>query len=198
MSHYSNATRWIRSATPRLDATKWAARALDTGLVAGVLVLGTIGLISPSSFGDPGAAPVRMGWPWFVLLGAVTACVVVIASRSRRVSILIRNATRAVGYEDVLAGATDSLAATRPAFQTRFALAWVWGPALLLVVGATFAFAAAYFAVDALLARFQVGWESAALAVANALVAYVVFRVGAFRGARLLVSHRAHRDATSS
>ena len=197
MGHYSNAVRWVRSAAPRLEGRKWAARALDASLIGGILVLGTIGLISPSSFGDRGAVPVQMGWPWFALLAGLLICIAAFAPRWRRLRDLVRIASRAVGHEDVIAGAADSLAAARPSFQTRFALGWVWGPTALLVVGMTFAFATAYFAVDALLARFQVGWESAALAIANTVVAYALFRLAAFRASRLPISHRAHRDAAS-
>ena len=197
MRDYRNAARWIRSASPRLDGTRWARRALDVALVAAIVVLGAIGLVSPSSFGDIGAAPVRVGWPWFALLGAVVACAVGIGVRWRRLGGLVLNARRAVGHEEVVAGASDSLAVAGPIFQTRFALAWVWGPVLLLVVALTFAFATAYFAIDALLARFQVRWESATLAIGNVLVAFALFRLGAFRGSRLAISHRVHREAGS-
>ncbi len=194
---YSNAVAWIRSIRPtRSSSNRWALRAVDTTTIAGFILLGVIGLLAPSRFGNPGAAPFRSGWPWLLLLALVGLCVGVLVLRWRHLRMLVNDVRRGIGTEEAVEGAAASLASAPGVLRTRFALAWVWGPLLLLVMGTTLAFAAAYFAVDAILARFQIGWEQPVLGMINAALSLLVFRLAAFRGSRLIVAYRAHRVAS--
>lgn len=60
--------------------------------------------------------------------------------------------------------------------QSRFAVAWVWGPMVVAVIAVLFAFSSAYFLIDAILQRFVVGWETPILAAVSALVSIILWR----------------------
>ncbi len=98
---YSDAVSWLTSTeAPRTRSTRLAVRLLDGSVVAGVLVLGTIGLASPASFGSPGAAPFRSGWPWLLLLGLVGTSVAVFAIRWKIVTSALRDFGRKTDATD--------------------------------------------------------------------------------------------------
>ena len=194
---YANAVGWIRSTNEAGPGpARWALRALDIVTVAGMVLLGTIGLLSPASFGNPGATPFRSGWPWMLLLAVVVLSASAVILRWRELSRSLKDIQRGVGTEEALEGASASLAAAPSALQTRFAFGWVWGPSALVFLAATFALAASYFAVDAILARFQIGWQQPTLGVANAVISFVLFRLAAPRARSIIVSYRSYRKAT--
>ncbi|MGH2808920.1 MAG: hypothetical protein ACRDKT_16775 [Actinomycetota bacterium] len=194
MTTYSDAVGWLKAAPLRARGRgSWAGRALDLSVFAGLVLLGLIGLLSPSSYGNPGSAPLRTGWPWFLLLGVVGACVLILALRARR----LRAFWRELKYGDPAADeAVDAAAATlerSPSAQTRFVMSWVWGPITVMAIAVAFAFSTAYFAVDAILARFQIGWQQPLLGIIDAVIAYFLFLACAPRGARVPIAYRIYR-----
>lgn len=183
---YSDAVAWVRLARPhRLAAGRFAWRCFLRSLFAGILVLGLVGLATPSRFGAPGAAAFRSGWPAFTLLGLVALCALVAVVRRKRIASLIerlrepwrRPLSDWPNYED----ACDALAACPESQQSRFAASWVWGPMVGALLAVLFAFSAAYFLIDALLQRFVVGLQTPILAAANALVSIILWRLVAVR-----------------
>ncbi len=62
------------------------------------------------------------------------------------------------------------------------------------MIGATFAFSTSYFAVDAVLARFRVGWQQPVLGVADGIVAFLLFRMAARRLALWPFAYRIYRE----
>jgi hypothetical protein len=199
---YTDAVGWIKSARPPgFRSSSWALKALDGTVVVGIVVLGTIGLLSPSSFGNPGATPMGSGWPWFLLLGVVIVCAAVLVAFRGRITWLIGRVRepfrRPLEEDPAFDGAVGGLAESPAALQSRFAFQWIWGPAVLFGLGVMFGFSAAYFAVDAILARFQVGWEQPVLGVANAVTGYVMFRIAAMKLSTWRLSVSVWRAATN-
>lgn len=197
-SSYSDAVSWLTSAEPgRARRSRLALRLLDATILAGILVLGAIGLVSPASFGSPGAAPFKSGWPWLLLLVLVGICAAVVAIRWKSLTRMLRDLRRrSDATDEVVEGAVAALDAAPSTLQTRFALGWVFLPGLLFVLGATFAFSTAYFAVDAVLARFQIGWQQPVLGVADAVIAFLLFRSGARRLGLWPLAYRIYRDVS--
>lgn len=193
---YSDAVSWLTSMErSRIPPSRFALRLLDGSVVAGIVVLGVIGLVSPASFGSPGAAPFKSGRPWLVLLGLVSACVAVVAIRWRRMATVLRELRRrSDATDEALAGAVAALTAAPAALRTRFATTWVFIPGLLFVIGATFAFSTSYFAVDAVLARFRIGWQQPVLGVADGIVAFLLFRIASRRLALWPHAYRIYRE----
>jgi hypothetical protein len=62
-----------------------------------------------------------------------------------------------------------------------------------MAIAGAFAFSTAYFAVDAILARFEVGWQQPLLGVVDAAIAFVLFLACAPRGGRVPLAYRAYR-----
>ncbi len=183
---YSDAVSWVRLARPdRIDKSRFAFRSFVRSFFAGVIALGLIGLITPSRFGSPGATAFRSGWPAYVLLGLVALCTLIALVKRKNIMSLIqrlrepwqRPLTERPNYED----AADALAACSERLQSRFAVAWVWGPMVVAVIAVLFAFSSAYFLIDAILQRFVVGWETPILAAVNALVSIILWRAVAGR-----------------
>lgn len=161
-------------------------------------MLGTIGLVSPARFGSPGAAPFKSGWPWLLLLAIVGTCAAVVVIRWKSVTTMFRELRRKTDATDeALEGAVGALEAAPAPLRTRFAITWVFVPGLLFVIGATFAFSTAYFAVDAVLARFQVGWQQPVLGVADTVIAFLLFRLGARRLALWPLAYRIYREVNT-
>ena len=198
---YADAVAWLRAARPRRVARgRFARRAFGASFAAGVVVLGALGLADPSLF-RAGAGGRLRDLQVAALAVAVAVATLVLAANGRRLVWLARRVQeplrRPLEHERAFEGVASNLAAAPQRLRTRFALAWVWTPALLAVAGVTFAFSTAYFVVDAILARGLVGWGQLAFAAANALLSLAAFGAGAVRFATWRVAASAHRDATS-
>lgn len=164
------------------------------------MLLGTIGLISPARFGSPTSRP-RRGIEWWALAAVIGICIVVVVVRRAR---LVRGASR---FQQTFSGreleqhpsfepAVSALDSCPGALQTRFAIGWAWGPPALVVLGFVFAASAVYFLIDAVLARFTVGWGQALLAGVNVLLSLLVFRAAAKRLSVWRLSYAVHRAAS--
>ena len=191
---YADANRWMKAVSARRAERTWRLT-FYVALLGGVVVVGAIGLASPSVFGDPHAAPGRGGWPWFVVLALVLVCASPFALGGKRLVGIARPRAELADV-DAVEAATNALSASSAPFRTRFAMTWIWIPIAAAVAGTAFSFAAAYFAVDAILARFQVGFTHAILAIADVALAAGAFRIAAPRLTTLSAAVRAHRDAS--
>lgn len=199
---YRDAVGWIRAARPaRIDAGRFAARAVGASFGAGLLALGIAGLIAPATFGDPavGTAAGR-GVPALVLGGLVVATLAAGVWRGRHLLWVARRVreplARPLEEHPSFEGAAAALAACPEALRARFALTWVWGPGALAIAGVTFALSAAYFVVDGILARGQLGWGQWLLLAANFILGASAFRLAAVRLSTWRVATSAYRDAT--
>ena len=198
---YARAARTVRAARPRVARAAFARRALGGAFVAGIVVLGLIAFVSPASFGQPGASPARSGWPPAVLLALIAAGIAIAVARRAHMAWLVqrirdpwvRPLEEVPGFVD----AVEDLERCPAPLRTRFALAWVWGPAALAVTGGTFAFSAAYFVVDAVLARGRVGWGQPAYALAFAVLSWLVFALAAGRLATFRFAASVLKEATT-
>ena len=181
---YSDAIRWIKAARPRrLEGWRFAWRAYAGCFAGGSALLGVIALIAPSEFGQVGTSTADAGLPALVI--ACLAGAVALLAFARRKHLwwlmtrirepLVTPLTDERGYEE----ASDALASCPSAFQTRFAVTRVWGPAALVVLGATCAFSTAYFLLDAILSGGRVGWGQPAYAGAFLALGVIVFRLAA-------------------
>jgi hypothetical protein len=181
---YGQAVRWLKAARPRrIDSTRFALRCFGGSLVAGIILLGVLGLLSPSSFNSPGSR--ALAGEWTIALAALVAIGVVIAltrvAHLRWLFARIREPFRVPIRSQHFEGAADSLAACPEALQSRWATAWVWGPALLAIGGVTFAFSCAYFVISAVLSGGRIGLGNPILAGVNALLSLVCFALAATR-----------------
>lgn len=183
---YSDAVAWVRLARPdRLSKGRFAWGCFVRSFFAGIIVLGLIGLATPSRFGIPGATAFRSGWPAFTLLGLVVLCVLTTIVRRRRIASLVerlrepwrRPLSDKPNYED----AADALAACPEAAQSRFAAGWVWGPMVVAILAVLLAFSTAYFLIDALLQRFVISLQTPILAGVNAVASILLWRLVAVR-----------------
>lgn len=198
---YNDAIRWVKSARPRrFNAWRLTRQVFQTSFVGSLLVLGVIGLASPASFGGRGRAASSLQWWGLAALVAALLlwCFVkrdgIRTGASRLAEPLRRKLLQFEAYQP----AVDALVAAPAAQQTRFAIGWVWGPALAVVVAAFFAASSAYFVVDAILARFQIGWEQPVLAIVNAVLSVVVVRLAARRLSTWRLAFSIHRDVTGA
>ncbi|MGH2734742.1 MAG: hypothetical protein ACRDKZ_04110 [Actinomycetota bacterium] len=182
---YRDALAWLKLARPkRLHATSFAARSFGSSWLGGLVVLGAIGLVSPSSFGEPGALGFfASGWPSFLLLGVIALCLLYAVVKREDIGWLVTRLRdpwrRAMTEDPNYEGLVASLEQCPGALQSRFTMRFVWRPLVLAVLAVFFAFSSAYFAVDAILGRFLIGWEQPVLAAANALLSFVLWRLGA-------------------
>ena len=197
---YSEATRWLKSTRQRFNKWAYARKGFGGTLLAELILLALIGLAAPSRFGATGSKTLQTGWPSWVLLGLIAACVLYVVSRWRYVKWLAGRLRdpflRAPEGDARFEGAADALAAAPAPQRTRWALLWVWGPIALVSLGAICAMAVAYFVVDAILAGFEVGWESPVLAGVNLIVGLVLFRLAAARLSTWRLALAAHRAVT--
>jgi len=183
---YSDLVKWMKSARPASFEPWWFARHdFVASFVAGVIVLGIIGTLDPSSFGAPESRPFANGWPSYVLAGLVAVAAVYPATRLQRIRrTVVRVAEpwfRPLTENPAFEGAATALASCPAPLRTRFSLAWVWAPLALVVLAATSAFSAAYFFVDAVLAGGLIGWAHPLYALGFVTVSVVLFRVAATR-----------------
>lgn len=199
---YSDAAAWMRSRIPpRRDRAALAGAALTALLVDGLLLLSLIGTASPARFGSLGSRAFGSGWRTLALLGVAAACALWLAARFRAhrwVAAKMREPWRRPLEEDpAFAGASGALGAARGPLKTRFALGWIWLPALAVLGALGAALTTGYFLVDAVLARFEIGWQQPVLAAVNLVVAWVLLRVGAGRIAVWPLAVSVHREATT-
>ena len=184
---YADAVSWVRSARPPDFARgSFALKAFGAFFVGGVGLFGLAAIAAPASFGQEGARTLGLGWPSAVLAALIVAAAVVGALNRRYLAWFVgRNLNQpfSLGPEQSRPhdGAVDALAACVRPMQVRFALGWSWMPALAAVVGALLAVSAAYFAIYALLAGFDVGAETAVVAVADVVLSFGLFVVAAAR-----------------
>lgn len=183
---YRDATRWMKRARARGPAAwQLTRRAFSGTLLAALGVMSLIGLVAPSGFGLPERNTIRSGWPALVLIGIVLACLLYALLRRDLVAWLVKRAAdpfrRPLSEHPAYEPATGALSSCPALFQMRFFAAWVLVPSALAVLAGIASFSVAYFAVDALLARFQVGLGHPVLAIANAWASLLLFRVSAAR-----------------
>lgn len=195
---YGDAIRWIKSArSARFNAWRLTRRLFQTSFLGSLLLLGAIGLVSPESFGAP-TSRAGGGIHWWGLAALVTLCLAWCYTRRTGIRAganrLAEPFRRRLDQLEAFDPAVGALLAASAGQQTRFALGWVWGPLAVLVLGGFFAASSAYFVVDAILARFQIGWEQPVLAVVNALLSFMVLRTGAKRLAVWRLAFSVHRE----
>lgn len=198
---YQDLIRWIRAARPRtLNAWRLTRRLFGTSLLGAALLLGTIGLISPARFGSPTTRP-RRGIEWWALAVLVAVCVaLLVINRARLLAGTTRMQETFTGREleqhDSFEPAVSALDSCPGPLRTRFAIGWVWAPPALVVLGFVCAASAVYFVIDAVLARFTVGWGQALLAGVNTLLSVLIFRLAAKRLSVWRLSYAVYRAVT--
>ena len=188
---YSDAVKWTKLGRPRrLNRAGFAGRCWQNSFMAGIVVLGAIGLLSPSTFGQTRGFSSRgqigalgLGWPGLLLAGMV-ALGLVYALLQREgirwtVVRVIDPWRRPMDEHPSYEGAVGALNASSDAMRTRYLWRFVYKPLTLAVLATFFAFSSAYFVVDASLAQFQVGWQQPVLGVANSIISVVLWRMNA-------------------
>lgn len=183
---YSDAKRWLRSARPRrIQRNRFAWRSFGGFFIAGIVVLGIISLLAPDSFGAPGTNTLGTGWPLVAVLGLIAASLLYAFVHRRRLSWLYTRVRepyrRPMKDHPSFDGAADALAECPAPYRTRFAVNYVWIPIGLVVLGATCAFSVAYFVIDAVGARFMVGWGQAVYAAVFVVLSVLTFGAAAGR-----------------
>jgi hypothetical protein len=199
---YSDAAAWMRSRVPsRRARDRLASAALAAALIDGALLMSLIGLLSPASFGASGSRAFGSGVRTYALLGIVALCGIWLARRFRAHRWLVAKVRepfrRALEDDPAFAGAAASLDAARAPLKTRFAIGWIWLPAVAAIAAVGASLSTAYFLVDAVIARFQIGWQQPAFAGVNLLLAWVLFRASAGRLAVWPLAVSVHREATT-
>lgn len=196
---YVEAVRWLKSSRPaRIDSGRFAMRSFWGSLLAGTVVLGVVGLLSPSSFNVPGSRALAGKWT-LALSGLVGVCVLIVLARLRHLRWLVARIrepfVRPLGTRH-FEGAADALAACPAPLHSRWAASWVWGPAVLAVAGVTFAFACAYFVVGGVLSGGRIGWGNPIAAGINVLLSIFCFAVAATRLSTWRLALSVHREVT--
>ena len=190
-SAYSDAVKWTKLGRPRrLNRVTFAGRCWQNSFIAGVIVLGIIGFLSPSTYGQTRGFSARgqigalgLGWPGLVLVGMV-ALGLLYALLQRdgirwTVVRVIDPWRRPMDEHPSYEGAVGALGASSDANRTRYLWRFVYKPLALAVLATFFAFSSAYFVVDATLAQFDVGWQQPVLGVINSAVSVVMWRLAA-------------------
>ena len=199
---YADAAAWMRSRLPARSARgSAAAAALGGCLVYSVLLLALIGLVSPARFGSQGSRAFGTGWTVPALAGIAAACAVWAWRRRASHAWLVRKVREPFRHpleaDPAFAGAAHALGAAPAPLKTRFAAGWIWLPAGAALLGLAGSLSVAYFAIDAVLARFEVGWQQPVLAGANLLLAWAVLRAAAGRLTVWPLAVSVHREATT-
>jgi len=190
-SAYSDAVKWTKLGRPRrLNRASFAGRCWQNSFAAGVIVLGIVGLLSPSTYGQTRGFSARgqigalgLGWPGLALAGMVLFGLVYAFVHREGVRWTVvrvidpwrRPLQENPNYE----GAVGALDASSDANRTRYLWRFVYKPLILAVLATFFAFSSAYFLIDATLAQFQVGWQQPALGVANSIISALLWRLAA-------------------
>lgn len=201
-SAYSDAAGWVRSRVPRRRArADLTAQVLGALLLDATLLLSVIGLFSPASFGASGSRAFGSNVRTLMLGALVAVCALWVARRWRTQRRAIEGAREPFRHpiedDPAFAPASAALAAARPPLQTRFAIAWIWLPALAVAGAVATSLAAAYFVVDSVVARFEIGWQQPVLAAVNLVLAWVLLRTSAGRLAVWPLAVSVHREATT-
>lgn len=198
---YADALRWMKEARPRGARSGRLALGLFKGLYVGSLILlGAIGLVRPSRFGAPTSRPFRSSeWAALALLVAILGVYAFlqragIRSSARRFLEPFRRPLDHPSRDP----AVNALESCPAAFQTRFALGWVWGPAAAYLLAALLAAASAYFVIDAILAGFAIGWQQPVLALIQAALSLIVLGAAASRLATWRLALSVHRSVTGA
>ena len=174
---------------------------LGAFLIDSVLLLSLIGLFSPASFGAAGSRAFGSGVRTLALAGLAAVCGLWLARRFRMHRWVLQRAREPfrgpLDDDPAHPGASGALAAARPPLQTRFAIGWIWAPALAALAAAAASLTTAYFLVDAVIARFEIGWQQPIIAAVNLLLAWGLLRVAAGRLAVWPLAVSVHREATT-
>lgn len=190
-SAYSDAVKWTKLGRPRrLNRANFAGRCWQNSFVAGVTMLGIIGMMSPSTYGQTRGFSARgqvgalgLGWPGLALAGMVLLGLVyaVVHREGLRWTVVrvIDPWRRPLQENPNYEGAVGALDASSDANRTRYLWRFVYKPLILAVLATFFAFSSAYFLVDATLAQFQVGWQQPVLGVANSIISALLWRSAA-------------------
>jgi hypothetical protein len=202
MRVYSNANRWMKAARTPIRASRFAVRAFGANLVAGLLLLGIIGILAPESFGPTTSGRLGRG-PALVGLGAlILMCAALALVRYRYVRGLyarIREPfVRRMSYDSHFEGAADALAECSDPMKSRWAMRWIYVPAIYVVAGVFFAFSVGYFAVGAILSLGKVGLGTPILAAANTVLSVLCFRVAGPRLTTWRLAVSVYRDVQGS
>jgi hypothetical protein len=162
--------------------------------------MGFLALVDPAAFGQTGSA-IHLGWPGWVVVGILVLVVVQLVRKRQDVielaSHLREPFIRPLEDNPNFDGAYGSLAACPPASITRFGLSFVWWPAGLLVLGILFTLSDSFFVVDAILARFDVGWQTGVFFAADTAIAVVSFCTGARKLSTWRLAASVHKSATT-
>jgi hypothetical protein len=198
---YSDAVRWLKAARPRrVDSGRFAMRCFAGSILVGIVALGLIGLFAPAGFGAPGSRALGNRTLSLALGATVIVAAAVLAARGAHLLWLMRRIrepfTRPLNWEPNFAGAADALAQCSEAWKSRWAMSWVWAPALLAAAGATFAFSSAYFVVGAVIAGGRIAWGHPVLATFNAFLSSVCFAAGSIRLSTWRLALSVHREVT--
>ena len=196
---YVEAVRWLKSARPRkIHSGGFAFRCFGTSLLFGLVVMGLFGLFNPSSFNAPGSRALASRWTpvLAVLVGVAVLLLLSSFARLRWLFQRIREPFKGPVRSRQFEGAADALAASPEPMHARWAVSWVWGPALLAVGGVTFAFSSAYFVVGAVLSGGRIGWGNPVVAGVNAFLSLICFRLGAARLSTWRLALSVHREVT--
>ena len=183
---YSDAKKWLRTARPRrIERNRFAWRSFAGFGLAGLVVLGIISLLAPNNFGAPGTNTLGTGWPLMLVLGLIAGSLLYALLRRQRLTWLFIRVRepyrRPMNDHPSFDGAADALAECPAPYRTRFAINYVWIPIGLVILGATFAFSVAYFVIDAVVARFQIGWGKPLYAAVFVVLSVLMFGVAAGR-----------------
>ena len=199
---YSDAVKWLKSArTRRTKRLQFAERALGATVAAALPLMCGIALLSPGSFGAPASSTFDGGWPLFALLGLLALSTLLLLVNFKRIRWFFARArepfVRPPTGDQAFEGGADALATCSGSQQTRFAIWWIWGPAGIGLLGVITAVSASYFLIDAILARFDVGWGHLVLAAGNLLLGYIFFALAARRLATWRWAVAMHKAVTT-
>jgi hypothetical protein len=184
----------------RVDSGRFAWRCFAGSLLAGIVVLGLIGLFAPAAFGAPGGRPLGNRTLSLALGATVVVAAAILAARGPQLLRLMRRIRepfmRPLTWEPNFEEAAEALAQCSEPWRSRWATSWVWGPVLLAAAGVTFAFSSAYFVVGAVIAGGRIAWGHPVLAGINALLSIVSFAAGATRLSTWRLALSVHREVT--
>jgi hypothetical protein len=154
--------------------------------------------LSPKSFGQPGADILSLGWPSIVFVGLVLASAVGLVLSRARIVWAVRRVRepyeRTLSEDPAYEGAVNALAACARPLQIRFALGWAWGPMLVVIAAGLLAFSAGYLVVYAALSRFDVGWQTYAIAIGDVVLGVGLLTVMAGRVASWRLATSVYRS----
>jgi hypothetical protein len=163
--------------------------------------MGAIGLLSPASFGVVTGRTALNDWPPAVVTVLVVACVIYgLVHRDQIRSVLerfrdpyLRPLREHPGFE----GAADALASCPRPYQARFALVFVYRPLAMGFAAFVCALSTAYFVIDAVLARFLVGFMQPLYALVFWCLSLLLFYLAAPKLSTWRIAASVHKEVTS-